>query len=160
MPFAADLVPLFFFILWRDWRQKYSVKEVSLGTEKVRKQWDHLPLHILYVKWLSVLVSLADYQRLQQTVCFRHKESQLGCPIRQSLSSVLLSHLFSPSRKGRLEEAKLVPLWQSLEEGIQIPRGGFLLLLQCCQPGACTELCEPGWKYCVKQLCMLQWVKL
>lgn len=64
---------------------------------KVRKQWDHLPLHILYVKWLSVLVSLADYQRLQQTVCFRHKESQLGCPIRQSLSSVLLSHLFPPA---------------------------------------------------------------
>lgn len=35
-----------------------------------------------------------------------------------------------------------------------------MLVLLCCQPGACTELHQPRWKYCVKQLCMLQGVKL
>ena len=63
----------------------------------VRKQWIHLPLRTLYVKRPPVLVSLEEYQGLQQTVCFRHKESQLGCPIRQCLSSVLLSHRCPPA---------------------------------------------------------------
>lgn len=156
MPIAAKCsFHIFFFNLGKGLKTEVLSRSI-FRPWRVRKQWDHLPLHILYVKWLPVSVSLTNYQSLQQTVCLNHKESQLGCPIRQCCWANSNPH--HEQQVGGRQACTLVTKHRRRNWN---PSWGFLMfLLLCCQPGALTELCEPRWKYCVKQLSVLQWIKL
>lgn len=122
MPIAAKCsFYLFFLILGRDWRQNCSVEEVSSGPEESKSS---------EITFLCIFYMSNGYQSLSALETIRACSRQHASAIRRASwaapSGSAAEPTPSPSTNSRLEGAKLAPLWQSAEEGIQIPPGALL----------------------------------
>lgn len=121
MPIAAkcSFHIFFFLILGRGWRQKCSV-EVSSGPEESGSS-EITSLCIFYMS--NGYQSLSALQTIR--ACSRRCASTIRRASWAAPSGSAAEPTPTPTMSSRLEGAKLAPLWQSTEEGIKIPPGGF-----------------------------------